>query len=316
MKKNFSTVLGGTILLFLFPYIFTLFVSGTVGEETKEIAESGKTILRSGAYGTEKIDLEEYVIGVAAAQIPGEYEKEAVKAQVILARTYLYKAMGEADTVSETDLYGAYMDAAARKKAWGEEADSYEEKFEAAAAETAGQVIFYEGALADAMFHRASCGMTRDGGEAFPYLKSVDGSRDVDMENFVTIREMAAQEILSAVSSLGGQNIGEEEALGLQIVSRDGAGYVQGILVGTEEYNGEELAAALGLPSSAFSVSRTEKGLKFVAKGSGHGYGMSQWGANKLAAEGKDAVAILNTYFQNITVEKTGENISQPEMPS
>ena len=63
---------------------------------------------------------------------------------------------------------------------------------------------------------------------------------------------------------------------------------------------------ALSLPSPAFSISQTESGLKFVVKGSGHGYGLSQWGANKLAREGKDALGILNYYFQNITVETFG----------
>ena len=94
MKKSYHTVLGGTILLFLFPYIVTMFVSGNVEQERKELAKSGKTILREGIYGKEEIDLEEYALGMAASEIPGGYEKEAVKAQGILARTYLYKAMG------------------------------------------------------------------------------------------------------------------------------------------------------------------------------------------------------------------------------
>ena len=90
--------------------------------------------------------------------------------------------------------------------------------------------------------------------------------------------------------------------MNIQIVSRDEAGYVQTVMAGTEEYSGDETAAALGLPSPAFSVSRTETGLKFVDKGSGHGYGLSQWGANKLAAEGQDAAAILSYYYKNITI--------------
>ncbi|MCI8465189.1 MAG: SpoIID/LytB domain-containing protein [Lachnospiraceae bacterium] len=316
MKKSYSTVLGGTILLFLFPYIFTLFVSGSISEEPKEIAKSGKTILREGVYGREEIDLEEYILGVTASQIPGNYEKEAVKVQMILARTYLYKAMGEADSISEADLYCTYLDVSGRKKEWGEAFSEYEEKFEAVASETAGQVILYEGGLADAMFHRASAGVTRDGGEGMPYMKSVDSGSDVDMENYVTIKEYSESELAAAIGGIRGQNLGTGEALGLQIVSRDQAGYVEQVMAGTEEYTGEELAAALALPSSAFSISQTEKGLKFVVKGSGHGYGVSQWGANKLALEGKGAADILNYYFQNITIERYGGEISQPEMPS
>lgn len=306
MKKGYSTILFGTILLFLFPYIFTLFVSGSISEEPKEIAKSGKNVVRKGPYGKEEIDLEEYVLGVAASQLPGDYEKEAVKVQVILARTYLYKAAGGADKILESDLYCTYLDRAGREKEWGDQFVEYEEKFEAAASETAGQVILYEGNLADAMFHRASGGMTREGGEGFPYLKSVDSGSDVDMENYVTIKEYSEAELVKGIGGIRGQNLGSGEALGLQIVSRDSAGYVTQVMVGAEEYTGEEVMAALSLPSPAFSVSQTESGLKFVSKGSGHGYGLSQWGANKLAREGKDAMTILNYYFQNITVETPG----------
>ncbi len=311
MKKGHSTVLFGTILLFLFPYIVTLFVSGSISEEPKEIRRSGKVIVREGVYGTEEVDLEEYALGAAASQMPGNYEKEAVKVQLILARTYLYKALGEADRIEEADLYCTYLDRAGREKEWGKDAAAFEEKFESAALETAGQVIRFEGNLADAMFHRASAGMTREGGETFPYLKSVDGGRDVDMENYVTIKEYSEAELASAIGGIRGQSLGAGEALGLQIVSRDGAGYVTKVMAGTEEYGGEELAAALSLPSPAFSVSQTEKGLKFVVKGSGHGYGVSQWGANKMALEGKDARTIINYYLQNVTVETLGQEMPQ-----
>ncbi len=316
MKKSYSTVLIGTILLFLFPYIVTLFVSGSISREPKVIGKSGKVILRESAYGKEEIDLEEYAIGVAASQVPGNYEKDAVKVQLILARTYLYKALGEADRISEAELHCTYLDSAGRKKEWGEDFAAYEEKFEAAASETAGQVVLYEGSLADAMFHRASAGMTREGGEAFPYLKSVDGGLDVDMENYVTIKTYFESELAAGISAIRGQSLGNGEALGLQIVSRDGAGYVTQVMVGTEAYTGDELAAALSLPSAAFSVSQTEGSLKFVVKGSGHGYGVSQWGANKLALEGKDAAAILNYYFQNITIGTLGESEIQEKFPA
>ena len=119
MKKGYSAVLFGTILLFLFPYIVTLFVSGSISEEPEKIRESGKLIVRKGAYGTEEVDLEEYAVGVAASQIPGTYEKEAVKVQLILARTYLCKAMGEAERLEEAGLSCTYLGRAGRGKGGG-----------------------------------------------------------------------------------------------------------------------------------------------------------------------------------------------------
>ena len=302
MKRNLAMAAGGILLLLLFPYIVTLFMTGTFVREQVEQAESGKRIRVEDEFGVTEIDLEAYAVGAAASQIPGDYEEEAVKAQMIIVRTYLYKTMGDADVMDSQAFSCGYWDTADREEAWGEQFAEYQEKFSRAGQETAGQVLFYEGQLIDAMFHRASAGMTRAAGEEFPYLASTDSNQDVDMDGYVTIREFRPSELVSAIGALRGQSLTEEEAMNIQIVSRDEAGYVQTVMAGTEEYSGDETAAALGLPSPAFSVSRTETGLKFVDKGSGHGYGLSQWGANKLAAEGQDAAAILSYYYKNITI--------------
>ncbi|QNM04725.1 SpoIID/LytB domain-containing protein [Qiania dongpingensis] len=304
MKRNFLLAAGGTILLFLFPYMVTLFITGKITMAPKQTADSGRTVQIKSEYGTEEIDLEDYVQGVAASQIPGNYEKEAVKAQVIIARTYLYKMMGDETAIAGSELSCGYWDTETRKKEWGDNYLEYQEKFKQAASESAGQVLTYQGSLIDAMFHRASAGKTRDGGELLPYIKSVDSSQDVDMEGYVTIREYSAPDLVSAISSLRGQQLTDTDALGLQIAARDDAGYVQSVMAGTETYTGEEVASVLSLPSSAFSITQSENGIKFVDKGSGHGYGLSQWGANKLAGEGKDAAAILAYYYQNVSIEK------------
>lgn len=301
MKKNVWITAG--IILFLFPYIVTLFLTGKVTKQTEEIEKSGRIVRITGDFDTAEMDLEEYALGVAAAQIPGDYEAEAIKAQVILVRTYLYKTMGDAEDIESKALSCTYWDTDTRKKEWKDNYSEYQEKFKRAVSETAGQVLTYEGALIDGMFHRASAAMTRDGGESLPYMKSVSGSRDVDMDGYVTIREFSGAELSPAIGNIRGIAVTEEEALKLQIAAREESGYVQTVLVGTEEYTGDEIAATLSLPSSAFSVTQTDKGLKFVDKGSGHGYGLSQWGANKLAGEGMDAVSILSYYFQNVSIE-------------
>lgn len=304
MKRKFWMAAGGTILLLLFPYITTLFITGKITVHQEIITKSGKTILIAGELGTEKIDLEEYIVGVAAAQIPGDYEEEALKAQAIIVRTYLYKTMGEENTVQSSVFSCDYWNLDTRQKQWGDDFEEYQDKFERAAAETSGLVLLYEGNLIDAMFHRASAGSTRNAGDAFPYLKSVSSSQDVDMDGYVTIREFSGEELAAAIESLDGQKITAEDALGLQVVARDEAGYVETVMAGTAQYSGDELAAALLLPSAAFSVSQTEAGLKFVDKGAGHGYGFSQWGANKLALEGQDAAEILTYYYQGVAMEK------------
>ncbi len=307
MKRKILAAAG---ILLLFPYLITLFLTGKAVETPSALPESGKVILRSGGMGTEKIDLEQYATGMAAAQIPGDYEAEAIKAQIILARTYLYKVMGDSDSIEENAVGSVYLDYSGRKKAWGDAYTGYQEKFDRAAAESAGQVLTFGGSLIDSVFHRASAGRTRDAGEPFPYLVSAESGWDADMDGYVTIREISGGEIAEAVSGIRGQSLSGEEASGMQISERDGAGYVTKISAGTETYSGEEIAEALGLPSPCFSMEKTETGSKFIVKGVGHGYGMSQWGANHLALEGKDAAAILSYYFQNTEI------LTQPKPPS
>ena len=67
---------------------------------------------------------------------------------------------------------------------------------------------------------------------------------------------------------------------------------------------GAEAAEAFGLPSSAFSVSRTENGLEFTVKGSGHGYGLSQNTANEKAKEGWTAEDILAYFYKNVLISE------------
>ena len=300
VKRKWIPMAGGALLLLFLPYFATLLLMG--GKEPGQrvqIPESGRSVLRTGPLGTEAVDIEEYAVGVAAAQIPGDYEKEAVKAQIIVARTYLYKTLGGEASIEEAGLSCGYLDEEERRSLWGKEAGACEEKFRSAAAETAGRVLVCEGSLIEPMFHRASAGRTRDGGTAFPYLKPVDSEQDLEMEGFIASVSLSAGE---AAECLGGET-DPEQAMGLQISARDSSGYVTGILVGTREYTGAEAAEAFGLPSSAFSVSRTENGLEFTVKGSGHGYGLSQYGADCQARMGQEAEAILSYYFQNTSIE-------------
>ena len=61
-------------------------------------------ILDRGAGGESQVDVEEYLIGLVACQIPAEYELETIKAQAVLARTHIYKQMGASGAVMESAL--------------------------------------------------------------------------------------------------------------------------------------------------------------------------------------------------------------------
>ena len=66
--------------------------------------------------------------------------------------------------------------------------------------------------------------------------------------------------------------------------------------------SGTALRSLFGLRSASFTVSAGADGVVFSVTGSGHGVGMSQYGANALAKEGKTFEEILKWYYTGIDV--------------
>ena len=94
----------------------------------------------------------------------------------------------------------------------------------------------------------------------------------------------------------------EELPGAIQILETDGAGYVRRVQIGTKAYTGEEVQYALGLVSPCFSFEEYDGGLRAVTKGIGHGYGFSQYGANRRAGEGWTAEELLGYFYKNIVL--------------
>lgn len=264
------------------------------------------------------LDVETYLVGIVARQIPAEYGLEALKAQAIIARTYIYGQMGEETEIKEEELGLRYLEEEQMESLWGRQKFvEYYDKISQAVRETEGTVmILDEGEnspekklVSEPMFHRASAGYTRDGGEGYPYLKSVDSQQDVEAEGYLTIMEWEPKEVVrlmkeaAAESGTGEPELTEGQVMDtIQLVSRDGAGYVKEIQIGTHIYTGDEIQTALGLPSAAFTLEEHEGQLRGICRGIGHGYGLSQYGAHRMAEEGKSAEEILKYYYQNIII--------------
>ena len=173
------------------PYVGTLAWTGTIrGEELryeqqKEIS-GRRRILLDRTSGSYYMDMEEYLPGVIARQIPVEYEPEALKAQAIIARTYICRQMegaGNGEEIAESALDMDYLEADQLKKLWGSSRfPEYYKKLEDAVKATSGIVMTYEGKCIDPMYCRATAGMTRQGDFTHPYLQTVDCPGDVEEE--------------------------------------------------------------------------------------------------------------------------------------
>lgn len=295
----------GCLLALLIPYIVTLVWSGSIRGEVKEKAViSGKRILLDGKQSV-YVDAEEYLIGMVGRQMPPDYGPEALKAQAVVSRTYIYKKMGDSDEIKESELGITYMEESGLEKLWGSEKFvEYYKNIEDAVKATAGTVMKYEDEEIDALYHRASAGMTRAGDEHHPYLESVESRKDVEAENYLSVMNWSVESVTAKIKELG-----EDEALAatqvpesIQMIEKDAAGYVDQIQIGNHIYTGEEIAKALGLSSSCFTLENYEGQIRAVCKGIGHGFGLSQYGARCMGEEGYTWEDILNYYYKNINL--------------
>ncbi len=312
----------GFLVIFLFPYIVTLSWSGAINgldglSGLSSVTDRGRFRTdpdRQENTGRRRInlsdgkgyyDLEDYLPGLVARQIPAEYELEAIKAQAIIARTYIYRNMGDADQIDESDLNLEHMEEPELMKVWGEEHfPEYYKKIKRAVEETKGMILVYEDQCIEPLFHRVSAGFTRTGDELHPYLQAADSSFDLEAEGYISVTDWEPDEFVQRINAVdeSAQVNAADVTDTVQIVKKDGSGYVEEIQVGSHIFSGEQVREALGLPSSAFSIRDHEGKIQITSRGIGHGLGLSQYGASRMAEDGKDVSEILKYYYKNVEI--------------
>lgn len=248
----------------------------------------------------EKIELEEYLVGVVAAEMPASFNSEALKAQAVLARTYALKKISKGEKLTDTVSTQAYIDKGQMQNKWGNEYSKYYNKIVSAVNSTKGQVVKYKGNYIEALYHATSNGKTESAkevwGQDIPYLKSVDSSWDKKTSAYLKIEN---KEFNVLMKILG---IDIDKSTNIEILSKDESGRVSKIKVKDKIYTGVEFRTLLNLRSTDFDITITENGLEVITRGYGHGVGMSQYGANEMAKLGYNYKDIINHYYQNIKI--------------
>ena len=265
-----------------------------------------------------KTDLEDYLIGVVAAEMPVSFEPEALKAQAVAARTFTVRRVASlggspcgrqgAGICTDSACCQAWRSREALASNWGAMNEEYLDKVSAAVNNTRGKIITYGGEPIEALYHSTSGGMTEDSAHVFaqslPYLVAVEspgedsGSR---FESTVTIsRGDFVKKINRSWSKAGLKSSSLEKQV--KIVSRYDSGRVEAIRLGGAMATGKELRKALGLDSANFSLKFTENSVLITTRGFGHGVGMSQLGANAMAKSGSDYLKILTHYYTGTEV--------------
>lgn len=246
---------------------------------------------------TLSIPLEEYLVGVVAGEMPISFEEEAIKAQVVAARTFVLSRKLKVDNTTASQVY---LTDKQMKKNWGSKYQENRRKVEKAINETSYEVMTYDGKYISAMFFSSSNGKTVNCGDYFDgevaYLKSVDSHWDLKIDPTNKRKKTFSKEQLL--------NAFDVKKADMNITSYTSSGYVNKVIIDDKTYTGRQVREKLGLSSSCFTIDFTSKGYVFETLGSGHGVGMSQYGAQGMAKEKKTYKQILNHYYQNIKIER------------
>lgn len=266
---------------------------------------------------TETVPAEDYIIGCLCAQIPINYRPEALKAQAAASATYALKLMGElagsgelpegADISDDKQLCQPFMPENERAETYGADYGKYFDVLHDAAVYGISHIITYDGAPIYAVYHSVSAGGTCPSeyiwGQSLPYLRRAESPWDEAYMNWECTNEMRSEDIRAALARYdSGIDIPVDPARWFTEMNADENGYVISVKIGSNTFSGGDLWRILGLRSSSFTVSCTDNIFTFTTRGYGHGAGLSQYGANAMAASGSTAEQILTHYYAGVTL--------------
>lgn len=261
---------------------------------------SGRTIKFNNGGVISNIDLEEYVIGVVAAEMPASFHSEALKAQAVVARTYAMKKSSQGTTLVNSTSHQVYYTTAQMKSKWGSSYSTYYNKIKNAVNATKGQVLKYNGSYIDALYFSMSNGKTELPSYVwstnYPYLQVVSSSWDEGLS--------AAKHTVSLTYAKLSEKLGitVNKDSEIKVLSKTAGDRVNEISIAGKTFTGIKVRSLLGLRSADFTISKNSTGVSITTIGFGHGVGMSQYGANGAAKAGYTYKQILSHYYSGVSL--------------
>ena len=264
----------------------------------------------------EEIPLDEYLLGVVSAEMPANFEQEALNAQALVARTYTIYSIKRnknkhegADMCDSSACCQAWISKEDRLAKWNEDVrEEYWNKIVKAVNTTKGKVITYNGDVIDAFFHSNSGGITEIpvnvwGGTNFPYLQSVQTSGEEGYSQYSSEVTLTQEELINKIRTKHSDfNIDISQQDSLKILEYTEAGRVKNIQIGNLKLSGVEVRSLLGLKSTNFKIEINDGKVKFIVTGYGHGVGMSQTGADSMAKQGSNYEEIIKHFYTGVEI--------------
>lgn len=264
----------------------------------------------------EEIPLDEYLLGGVSAEMPANFEQEALNAQALVARTYTIYSIKRnknkhegADICDSSTCCQAWISKEDRLARWNEDVrEEYWNKIVKAVNTTKGKVITYNGDVIDAFFHSNSGGITEIpvnvwGGTNFPYLQSVQTSGEEGYSQYSSEVTLTQEELINKIRAKHSDfNIDISQQDSVKILEYTEAGRVKNIQIGNLKLSGVEVRSLLGLKSTNFKIEINNGKVTFIVTGYGHGVGMSQTGADSMAKQGNNYEEIIKHFYTGVEI--------------
>lgn len=259
----------------------------------------------------EKMDMRDYCIGVVAAEMPASYEIEALKAQALVALTYAQYVKDNnisenGDIAADSSVNQGFLTEDEMKEKWGGNYDEYHEKICEAVDAVINYRIYYDSKPIDALYHAISFGKTEDAetvwGKDIPYLKSADSSWDKQSPRFSSTTVFDLEQFRERCAKTDSISLGDDEKTWFSDIKKSKAGTVESIKIGGVTLSGAEVRTLFSLRSPAFDLTYDNGYFTFKSYGYGHGVGMSQYGANCMALDGKKYNEIIAHYYKGVSI--------------
>lgn len=242
------------------------------------------------------VDIEEYIIGVVAGEMPALFHEEALKAQAIASRTYLINHLQSNKSISNTTDDQVYLTKEEMKEKWGDNYEKYYNKIKEAVTTTKDLIMYYENEPIKAYYFSTSNGYTASSISVFneqkDYLTSVESPFDQNNSNTI---EITKQDFCTKLDISCNQ-------ISITNITKDNSNRVSKITINNKEYKGTQIRKLLSLRSTDFTFNIKDTTIEITTKGYGHGVGMSQYGANNMAKLGYTYEEILKYYYQDIKI--------------
>lgn len=241
-----------------------------------------------------KITLQDYIIGVVAAEMPASFHEEALKAQSIASRTYLINTMSTTpiDTTTNNQVY---IDKQTMKEKWGTDFETYYNKISKCVKDTKKEIITYNNQPIKAFYHSMSNGYTDSSinvfNEQYDYLNITESYEENTTRTITLSKQYFCTKLNIDCSNITITNI-----------DKDKSNRIKTITINNKLYNGTTVRNLLSLRSTDFTINILDDLVEITTNGYGHGVGMSQYGANHMANDNKTYKEILLHYYQNTEI--------------